>query len=535
MSLRKASPSLPASLRAATLIGLNAIAFALLLAQYFGSGLADRPLALRHSSEALATAVTDMRGIARDSTYAIELYTYFHQAGPPLTNAQLRESLTLPVLRPHERLVYSRANDQGKPAFFRASFQLFGLTLRAPHYLFFVLLGASLLLFVVAHRRDPTALSLALFLVLSLHAIVFVLALSSQLWTAIDVRFFGVLAVLPCLALALTVTARQWSWTGQLLATPQAALIAAVCQVRLSAAWTIVCVAVLAGWTVVACRTRGSVAGAIVPLLVTSALFLAFSTHQQQRLSEQQRAEITARHVFWHSLHTGFAVNPELARQYQLGFADLPSYLAVMRDVAYFDPQRMQAVFGTDGSVFYVSLVNWHEYERAARAVVWRMVRKEPWAVIATFLYYKPLMLIRTLAWATGASEVPVQTIAMEPEWLSTPAQRAAADEYLRWFRPAPACLFLLGAVSVAWRRRSAVEPAPRGSTWLVVAVMFVASLIPAFFVWPAFHWSADAMVTAGLLVYAVLASGVVSIADLITGVTSSGRRSLPTNRAAAA
>ena len=511
---RTASLGITASQRAAALIGLNALAFSLLLAQYFGSGLADRPLALRHSSEALATAVTDLRGIARDSTYAIELYTYFYKAGPPLTDAQLRESLTLPVLRPHERLVYTRANDQGKPAFFRTSFQLFGVTLRAPHYLFFALLGTSLLLFVVAHRRDPTALCLALFVVLSLHAMVFVLALSSQLWTAIDVRFFSALAILPCLALGLAVTARQWSWTGQLLATPQAALIAGVCQVRLSATWTIVCIALLAGWTVAACRTRGSLAAAIVPLLVTGALFLAFATHQRQRLSEQQRAEVTSRHVFWHSLHTGFAVNPELARQYQLGFADLPSYLAVMREVAYFDPHRMQAVFGTDGSVFHVSLVNWHEYERAARAVVWRMVRKEPWAVIRAFLYDKPLMLIRTLAWATGASEVPVQTIAMEPEWLSTPAQRTANDEYLRWFRPVPAFLFLLGAASIAWRRRSSVEPAPRGSPWLVVPVMFVASLIPAFFVWPAFHWSADTMVTTGVLVYTFLAWGLVSIVN---------------------
>jgi hypothetical protein len=511
MRLWRTTRSVTAS-RPAALVALNAIAFALLLAQYFGSGLAARPLALRHSSEALATAVTDLRGIARDSTYAIELYMFFYQAGPALTDAQLRESLTLPVLRPHERLVYSRTNDQGKPAFFKASFQLFGVRLSAPHQLFFALLGASLLLFVAAHWRDPAALGLALFAVLSLHAMVFVLTLSSQLWTAIDVRFFSTLAILPCLALAVTVTARRWSWPAQLLAAPQAALIAGVCQVRMSAAWTIVCLILLAGWTVVACRTRGSFAAATAPLLVTGALFVTFAAYQRQHMTEQDRHEVLSRHVFWHSLHTGFAANPALARQYQLGFADLPSYLAVMRDVAVKDPDRMQAIFGTKGFDFQVIRVNWHEYEPAARAVVWRMVRKEPRAVITAFLYDKPLMFIRTLEWATGWSDVPVQAIAMEPEWLSTPAERRASDAYLRWFRPIPACLVLLATALVAWRRGPPLAPA--GSPWLVVPVMFVTSLIPALFVWPAFHWSADALVMAGVLVYTVPAWGLVTIGE---------------------
>ena len=48
---------------ATALAGLNAVAFTLLVSQYFGSGLADRPLALRHSSEALATAVPRSDGV----------------------------------------------------------------------------------------------------------------------------------------------------------------------------------------------------------------------------------------------------------------------------------------------------------------------------------------------------------------------------------------------------------------------------------------------------------------------------------------
>jgi hypothetical protein len=36
---------------------------------------------------------------------------------------------------------------------------------------------------------------------------------------------------------------------------------------------------------------------------------------------------------------------------------------------------------------------------------------------------------------------------------------------------------------------------------------------MPALFVWPAFHWSADTMVTTGLLVYTGVAWGLLAIA----------------------
>jgi hypothetical protein len=493
---------------ATALVGLNAIAFTLLVSQYFGSGLADRPLALRHSSDALATAVTAARGLAHDSTYAIELFEYFRTAGPYLTNEQLRESLTIPVRRPHERLVYSKGNDLGLPKFVSASFLLCGLSLRAPHYLFFIVLGVSLLLLVVGHRRDPAALCLALFAVLAVHAMTFVLALSTQLWTAIDVRFISVLAILPCLDLALVTGSRRWSWHGQVRCLPQAAFVAAVFQVRSASAWTIVCLISVAVWTLVAARRSGWAvrATAAAPLAVTGLLLVALTIYQRHGLNEQYRTTITPGHVFWHSLHAGFAADPELAARYRLGFSDMPSYLSVMRSVEAHEPERVQAVFGTDGSVFDYRRVNLLEYERAARRMVTQIVRDEPRAVIAAFVYYKPLMFIRTLAWVTGFSQVDVRAIAIEPDWVSPPAERTARDEYLRWFRPAAACLFLLAVACAVCSRRTSSESGPHGPTQVVVPAMFLASALPGLFVWPAFHWSADALITTGMLLYAVAA-----------------------------
>ena len=82
-----------------------------------------------------------------------------------------------------------------------------------------------------------------------------------------------------------------------------------------------------------------------------------------------------------------------------------------------------------------------------------------------------------------------------------------AGDEYLRWFRPAATCLFLLAVACAAWSAAVAAD-VPPASTRLVVPAMFLASLLPGLCVWPAFHWVSDTMMTTGLLLYTVLAWG---------------------------
>ena len=337
----------------------------------------------------------------------------------------------------------------------------------------------------------------------------FLLGLSSQLWTVIDVRFLSALAILPCLHVALVVSSRRWSWRQQLLCVPQAALITVACQLRSAAVWTIVCLIAVAVWAVVQSRKNGwaPVATAAAPLMVIGVLLLGLTMNLRQGLQERHLAETPARHVFWHSLHTGFAAGPALAERYQLGFSDDPSYRAVFQYLrAAGDSRRMRAVFGTDGSIFDFNLMNPREYSLAARDVVMQMVRDDPRAVAETMAYYKPLMFVRTLAWATGLAQVDVRTIAMEPEWLSTPAERTADEAYLRWFRPAATCLFLLAVACACWSARAAAAEVSPASTRLVVPAMFLASLLPGLCVWPAFHWVSDAMMTTGLLLYTVLA-----------------------------
>jgi len=70
----------------------------------------------------------------------------------------------------------------------------------------------------------------------------------------------------------------------------------------------------------------------------------------------------------------------------------------------------------------------------------------------------------------------------------------------------AAACLFVLAAACAVCSRRMSSERVPHGPTRIVVPAMFLASALPGLFVWPAFHWSADALITTGMLLYTVAA-----------------------------
>jgi hypothetical protein len=280
---------------------------------------------------------------------------------------------------------------------------------------------------------------------------------------------------------------------------------------------------------VAAARQRRTITGVVTgvfPLIVACGAVGAVAEYQHLRIHTWFRTEIPANHLLWHSIHTGLAANPELSHRYQLAFADVPAHQAVRRYLAAHDPARVRTVFGTDAPAGPIPMfppglpdyntINWREYERAARDTVMQMARDEPAAMIATFMFYKPVMLMRTLAWATGWADVGLETIAMDPVWVSSPSQRAARGEYLRWFRPAALGLFVFGLVCLYG---SVSDPTARMAAipdWSVALMIFVASSIPVLLVWPAFQWLGDVMITAGLLTYTALAKALGAVIRIV-------------------
>ena len=490
---------------------IGCAAFGLSLSTYFGSGLQKSPLSFRYFLSALPTAVTEWRHIARDGTASGELSRYFRSHGAQLTDDELRAAFVIPIPAADDRIVFFQGDDLGLPRFVEASFAVFGISLSSPHKLFFLLLGLSTLIFSITYFTEPIALGLLTSVLLAIYAFEFVLTESSQLWTAIDVRFMGVLVIVPCLHLCLAVYAQNWSSRRAIAAAAQSVMMAALYQIRSSSGWALLCAVLIgafaAGSALAHRRSPRAALRAVVPGLIALAAFLAITELERAHLANRFRTEVPAEHLFWHSIHVGFAVHPDLARDYGLSFDDLPAHRQVFQYLTKTgDKQAVKAVFGGDGSMFDYDAINWRSYEIAARGAVMQIVRDHPKQFAETFLYYKPIMFMKTLFWAAGYYRGPVEVLAMSPTWLKTDVDRRQADAYLRFFRPLAVALYSMAVICmIAGEPTTSTAGALRHGT-LVLVAMFAAALVPAFLVYPAFHWLGDTLVVFWTLIYATVA-----------------------------
>src|SRR5262249_34184461 len=296
---------------------------------YAGLGLYHVPLSFRYYLTTLPTAMTALRGIADDGSASTELSQYFQSRGAALTDDDLKAALAVPVLRPQDRNVFLKGDDLGLPRFVNASFAIFGLSLTAPHMLFFLVLGASTLAFVITFFSEPVALALSLSVLLGIYAFEFVLGVSSQLLTAVDVRFMGALAIVPCLHLCLAVWATPWSPWRVVAAVLQSLLLASLYQIRSSSGWAPICVAIIAASSgvVVAIDRRHwrTAVTAFAPAVLVAAAFLVVTRQQHEHLASSFHTSIPTQHFLRHPIHVGFAVHPDLAREYEMTLDDLPA------------------------------------------------------------------------------------------------------------------------------------------------------------------------------------------------------------------
>jgi len=493
------------------LVALNLLAFLLTGATYFSFSPDTRPLPYRYFQSAFGTAITALRGIAADGTASRELVEYFQSRGAAVTNGELQAALTMTIERPDDRTVVFESDDQGLFRFVEASFALFGVNLSAPHKMFFLLLAVGSLVFVLTYSNEPVALLLSFCSLLAIYATVFVLFLSSQLWTAIDGRFISVLAFIPCLHLCLAAATRRWSASAIAAVVLQCVLMAVVYQIRSSAAWSLICVVVVgccsAGSMLVTAKSWRLALNALVPALMLIACTVSVTQWHRSRLAGQFQTTVQSRHVIWHGLHVGLGTHPELARQYRLSLDDEPVYKNVFKYFANArDENTLRAVFGGNGQYDYRT-IRWRQYDEATRTVVIQMIRDHPRQVLEAFVYYKPLMFLRTLRWARGVPTPPVEALGMSPQWLTPDDERRRNDGYLRLFRPLALALYVVGlACYVGSSQTASATLISFGRGAAVMGAMFLTALLPGLAVYPAFHWVADGIVAWCALVYVAIA-----------------------------
>jgi hypothetical protein len=91
---------------------------------------------------------------------------------PELMQRALDRALHADIPPPtDDRLRGSQGDDVGLATFTALAFSLFGMKISSLYYTFFVLLGTSLLIFVITYRRSPVSLSCAILMLLALYTL----------------------------------------------------------------------------------------------------------------------------------------------------------------------------------------------------------------------------------------------------------------------------------------------------------------------------------------------------------------------------
>jgi hypothetical protein len=114
---------------------------------------------------------------------------------------------------------------------------------------------------------------------------------------------------------------------------------------------------------------------------------------------------------------------------------------------------------------------------------------------------------VETLKWTMGKRTSPVEaSITGSQAWLMPEPERRRRDAYLRPFRPSSLLLYVLAIACLAASNRKAPAAISLTRGALTMLAVFLAAMLPALAVFPAFHWVADGIVAWCASIYAAIA-----------------------------
>ena len=388
------------------------------------------------------------------------------QTGPPgVGDAQIQAALH--VTPDRDRVMYFPADEKGDAAFVILAFRLFGVRIDSLYTTWFVLFSASVTLFVASFWRSPPRIALLALVLLAAHTAFFALPLTTELHTVQNPRAFGVVSLVAVLHLALLIIdGRPFRWSAG-AAIAQAALITFSVYVRSTEVWQVFCVmgvAVFAGWHRGYARRLASA----WPVAVLVLGLVALEAYQLRAFDPAYRSTKIRHRIFWHNVGIGFALNPMLAEKYGLSVDDAPMIRLVRQHLLETGrAAEIDAVFMPSGSDmrYYGIARDYVTYDRVAREVVLDIVRHDTWQALKTFIVYKPIVLWRQLAWATGFGQYSIRALYLEgqAEAVASDAQRRSRGLYLDLLRPDLwAGLIGVAAIGVWGRSGGAHESRPR-------------------------------------------------------------------------
>jgi hypothetical protein len=395
---------------------------------------------------------------------------------------------------PNQDGIYNRLHGQygqdvGLVTYARVAFLLFGFRSEALTYIYFVILGLSLFLFVLGHWRSDGAILLLAAMMAASYVLFSSPLVSFDQLDIKDPRFLSTLAAVPALHLLVGWVDRGSKLDAFGLATivGQCALIAIAIHMRGSTLWVVI--ALLATWAFIAAVAwlrrrvmlvdlfglRSTLSVFVPAALITSVLAIIVVTKTAAHPLYKAHGEILS-HTFWHGVFYALQTHPDWDRKYGNGIGGpggdaMPLWAAraAIRNL----PEDQQAQYlGPNGWPTRMAT------EEFSRALLFDLARNDPAFVMQTFLVVRPPWIANEvkgfyrLLWAQASP----RDISLVIGALLLIAVAGLAS-------PGPGRLFLFASLASFWFAVVSLLP-----NWLVALSQLV---MPDHFLWGLFAMGA--------------------------------------------
>ncbi|MFZ3354894.1 MAG: hypothetical protein WA268_29050 [Xanthobacteraceae bacterium] len=276
------------------------------------------------------------------------------------------------------------AEDVGRVDYYRLAFLFFGFKIQSMHYMFFSLLFATTLLFVVGFRGQSVPLSLLAAELVSVCLIINSNLFFISLPSISAYRAISSLAIVPVTHLVFCVFRKtQLRSIAGMTALAQAALFVFVMWSRSSAQWGIIAVFMATLLEALAGRVwRNRHALVVWPAATILFGFLGLSIYAHNALSPAYyTGELRPSHFTWHSAYLGLSIHPRWPYPEQgdaIAFQPAAKYLAVHR------PDLPEAAPLTNGYWFGF-------HDRIVRHLFFKFAQQHPTYMFYLYAWWKPL------------------------------------------------------------------------------------------------------------------------------------------------
>ena len=316
------------------------------------------------------------------------------------------------------------ADDVGYVDFAKLAFWTFGLHIRSFYYLFFLIMGASLLLALVERARDRVGQIIILGTAAVIYASCYytdllLLPEPSGSGNMVNPRFMPVIGLIPAMHILLMMAdGVRPQWQKMAIVLVQAGIIFFAVHIRVTAAWLVALLALAIivfalpllreGWRrkqpfrVLAARFASAQWPAVIAIVVVYGglkvvtLLLHPIYHQGGWLQH---------HAFWHSVYFSFQFHPKFVEKYGASHYNMTSdMMPIGGALAYISehPEEDKPEIYLGGKTLKYAAM-----ERLVRLAFFQFLRRDPWFALEAFSIKTKLLFEITrneirLAWTNA-------------------------------------------------------------------------------------------------------------------------------------